>query len=187
MEKVTINQAIKNLSNFGKRITVATVRAAVNYSQKDSEIKEAIKKFKAQKFLKDKIESFKNQKPVKEIAIEIFWKKSKTWGLNPHAEVTVLFKDNTRIFQNGYFASGCGYDKESTVIAEIFNDFLRYKLYRKRNRNNVPYGVNFSDYGHYFSGGIGVSCYYEIAKYLGGKMTCLYNSSEIDIYKVSFR
>lgn len=99
----------------------------------------------------------RHQKPVKSITITIEWRTSRTWGSNPHAEAQVEFQDGTFYRKNGYTCSGCGYDKESTVIAEVFNDFLRYKLYQKRSwkdkingqETNHPYGV------YYYSGSTG--------------------------------
>ena len=42
--------------------------------------------------------------------IEIVWKKNTTWGLNPHASVTI-----DGITTTGR-ASGCGYDKASAAV-----------------------------------------------------------------------
>ena len=59
----------------------------------------------------------RSQKPVKSITITIEWKKSRTWGMNPNANAQVEYKDGT--YDTGSAsASGCGYDKESTVIRE---------------------------------------------------------------------
>ena len=49
------------------------------------------------------------------ISISVDWVRSRTWGNNPHAEA----RTNTGTFSGT--ASGCGYDKESTAIAEALN------------------------------------------------------------------
>lgn len=142
-----------------------------------------------------KIETEKNQKPVKEMTITIEWTKSRTWGSNPHASAKINFMDGSFIRSEGYTASGCGYDKESTVIGEIFNNFMKYKLWqipyeviansRPTNiENPAPYGihaylVNSRSYGQ----GIGTNCYYDIAKYIGGKFEHISSGKTFDVYK----
>lgn len=76
------------------------------------------------------IEAEKNQKPVQSLTITIEWKKSRMWGYNPHATGQVSYKDGTgdRFYAK---ASGCGYDKKSQVIADLFNQVLKYKLWNK--------------------------------------------------------
>src|SRR3990167_10797250 len=137
----------------------------------------------------DEIESHKGQKPVKSITINIEWKKSRVWGNNPCAYADVCYKDGSHTRSKDYRASGCGYDKESTVIAECFNEFLRYKLYQKHiwkdsingEKVNHPYGVYYyngaegqkHDQGYIstptYNGGVGTSCYYKISEFVGGK------------------
>jgi hypothetical protein len=74
-----------------------------------------------------KIEAERNQKPVKEIEISIEWKKSRMWGNNPHLTAWVRFEDETSE-KFCCTASGCGYDKESQVISDVYNEFLKYKF-----------------------------------------------------------
>jgi hypothetical protein len=142
-----------------------------------------------------RIEAEKNQKPVKSITISIEWKKSRTWGANPHAEAAVYFHDGTTERRDGYTCSGCGYDKESTVIAEIFNEFMKYKLWNlsaeaikggqgSMDSGPAPYGINnYSPSSRSFGGGIGTSCYYRIAEYLGGKFENVASGKTFDVYK----
>jgi hypothetical protein len=150
------------------------------------------------------IEEQKSQKHVKSLTISIEWRKSRTWGHNPHAEVAVEFHDGTFIRKDGYKCSGCGYDKESTVIAEIFNDFLRYKLYEKHElesringeTTNHPYGVYYYDGkvippkpGDYyyskpsFNHGVGTSCYYSIGKFIGGTFENVASGKSFSVFK----
>lgn len=149
-----------------------------------------------------RIESERNQPAVKEITISIEWKKSRTWGSVPHARADVTFKDNTAgeygtgfYRQGGYTAGGCGYDKESTVIAQIFNQFLRYKLWLlsdeaikggngSNDAGSAPYGIHhYRDNYRTFGGGIGTNCYYRIAEYIGGKFEHIASGKTFDVYK----
>lgn len=142
-----------------------------------------------------RIEAERNQKPVEHLTISIEWKKSRTWGHNPHASVEVRYQDGTYTSRDGYTASGCGYDKESTVIAEIFNDFLKYKLWQlspearkggngSLDKGNAPYGIHvYNDNRPHFGGGIGTSCYYRIAEYIGGKFEKLASGKTFDVYR----
>jgi len=151
-----------------------------------------------------KIELEKNQERVKEITITVEWVKSRTWGHNPHATAEVTFKgdetaENYPNFERreGYKASGCGYDKESTVIAGIFDDFLKYKLWgtlpqeKKYHVNGEkraePYGIvwgHTGDYEYrYYSGGIGTNCYYTISEYIGGKFEHVASGKGFDVYR----
>ena len=148
---------------------------------------------------KAQVEAFKEkakreQRPVKAITIAIEWRKSRTWGNNPHAEARVEFHDGTFRRMDGLTASGCGYDKESTVIAEIFNAFLLYKLYGplpsdyreylNGEQVNKPYGVYLpGDWSAHYEGGIGTSCYYNISKFIGGTFEHIASGKTFDVYK----
>lgn len=134
----------------------------------------------------------KNQKPVKEMTLCIEWKKSRMWGNNPSLEAKVLFHDGSFERSEGFKASGCGYDKESTVIAQAFNKYLKYKLWalplelrqRAASDQKVPYGITSYQVDHpSFEGGIGTSCYYEIAKHVGGKFEHVASGKTFDVYK----
>lgn len=156
------------------------------------------------------IELQKKQREVASLTIIIEWKKSYTWGMNPNASVEVEYKhaDFTKgeaKFErsDGYRCSGCGYDKESTVIADIFNRYLRYKLYQKRELKstingeevNHPYGVYYynGDIGEkcangyidkpMYNDGVGTSCYYDIAKFIGGRFENVANGKTFSVFK----
>jgi len=125
-----------------------------------------------------RIEAEKNQKPVKSLAITIEWKKSRTWGNVPHASATVGFHDGTYARSDGFTAGGCGYDKESTVVAEIFNKYLKYKLYILPMTEKRPYGM----YRDFFGGGIGMRAYESIAKTIGGELKSVASGKTFDVY-----
>jgi hypothetical protein len=153
-----------------------------------------------------RIEAEKNQKPVKSLTISIEWKKSRMWGSNPHASAEVHFQDGTFERREGYTAGGCGYDKTSTVVAEIFDDFLKYKLWGKLptekkyhingEKRDRPYGVSFGDYPigdgkendvkipyRQFSGGIGMSCFPAISEFIGGTFETVASGKSFDVYR----
>jgi len=126
------------------------------------------------------------QKRVKSLLITINWYKNRYWGNCPRASVNVEFKDGSSTYRDGYGATGCGYDKESTVIAAIWNDFIKYKLYRKRP-GEKPYGCSVFNkgdkWGPHFDGGVGTSCYYKIADYIGGKFENVEGRKTSDVFK----
>jgi len=128
----------------------------------------------------------KKQKHVQDLTITIEWKKSQMYGYNPHAQVEVHYEDGTYSFKEGYTCTGCGYDKESTVISQIFNDTLKYKLWELEDKENkdIPYGIRLAfDYNPLFEGGIGANCYYKISEFIGGKFELIANTKTVDVYK----
>ena len=60
-----------------------------------------------------------------DIKISIEWKKSATWGANPHGEAWLSFIDKDGHRNSKYVTfggvSGCGYDKLSTAVAGCLN------------------------------------------------------------------
>jgi len=141
-----------------------------------------------------RVEEEKNQKPVKSITISIEWKKSRRWGSNPVAEGRIEYADGTWGHTATARASGCGYDKESAVIAQIFNWCLKYKLWAlsdeamngERGGGRVPYGINRYNNGRCFASGVGTSCYYDICKYLGGTFVHTASGKAFDVYTATF-
>lgn len=102
--------------------------------------------------------------------VVITFKRSRTWGWNPHAEAIV----NCQYKYIGK-ASGCGYDKKSTACAEALNqsDSVLKALYQvknanpeKRNHDCLGYG---SGYGilPYLEGGVGLDSFAIIFTDLG--------------------
>jgi hypothetical protein len=129
-----------------------------------------------------RIEAEKSQKPVKEIYLSIEWKKSRMWGHNPHLEAKAIHEDGTISYFNST-ASGCGYDKESQVISDVFNNMLKYKLYELETADGLPYGIRLTDNYKGFSGGIGTNCYYSISEHIGGKFEKVASGKTYDAYK----
>lgn len=86
----------------------------------------------------------RSEKPdVHILEIELEWKNSRTWGYCPVASMRWLDKDGWHYENNFSTASGCGYDKASTVVAECCNAVLSGMLWRKkRTKKQIPYGVS---------------------------------------------
>lgn len=138
------------------------------------------------KKLQLKIDAKKNQKPVQSIKINIEWSKAG----HPICEAWVTYKDQTgEVFKAR--AGGWGYCKESTVISEIFNNCLAYKLYELQDQliqlgEKKPYGISNNYSYPYFAGGVGTSCYYRITEFLGGKFEKVASGKTFDAFKVTF-
>lgn len=125
---------------------------------------------------------------VKRLRIHVQWKKSATWGRNPHAHYSCYFQDGT--YTSGdETCGGCGYDKESTVIARIFDECCSGMLWRKTRKKssleNKPYGI-YMGYFPFFEGGVGTSCYTTITKWLGGQWECVDSGKDYDSYEITF-
>lgn len=132
------------------------------------------------------------------ISISVDWVRSKTWGYNPRVEV----RTNTGTYYGT--ASGCGYDKESTAIADAFNrcDSILKALYQLKenglragktdtsrtactgvdNRNICGYGSGYSVLP-YFESGVGASCFWSILKDCGYK-TSGHHTKHSDFYNI---
>lgn len=125
---------------------------------------------------------------VKRLIICIDWKRSRTWGYNPHLRYKCIYKDGT--YESGTATcTGCNYDKASTVVAEAFNACLSGMLWRKRNKKQeAPYGIcrGKGCWFPSFSGGIGVSCYPAITEWLGGKWEHTDHDDCYDRYEINF-
>lgn len=142
-----------------------------------------------------KVKDERRDKKIKAIDVTIEWKKSSTYGYCPKLTGKVEYEDGRIENAEGYKASGWGYDKESTVFASICNDFLRYKLWEIQDNNSkeelekikVPYGIYFDkEFSPHFAGGVGMSCYYGIIEFLGGKLTEVANTKTVTVYRIEF-
>lgn len=134
---------------------------------------------------------------VLHLEIDITWKESKTWGLCPHAEARWKSTEGWNYDDKAGSASGCGYDKLSSCVAEVLNKVLTRNLYEKRRLvatkskvpGGVPYGLTSSEYNvaPWIMGGTGISCYPPVIAFLGGKMKCVVESKRFDKYVIDFK
>lgn len=123
---------------------------------------------------------------VKHIRMSIEWRKSPTWGCNPHLTGSVVTTDGECHYDKDVTCSGCGYDKESTVMAEFLNAYLQGMLWRKRNfrTRKPPYGVRYQKgWMPYFEGGVGADCTVSVLKWLGFKLTSSSHGKTWDFYE----
>jgi hypothetical protein len=146
-------------------------------------IKSAInenKKYRNKSLLK--IAEAENAEELEYIRINVDWVRNRTWGYNPKVEIWT---------NCGYYtgsASGCGYDKESSAIAEALNSSpeVMKKLYELAEkmlkevgdiaykselnciswRNSIGYGSGYS-IRPYFEGGVGIGCFERILNKMG--------------------
>ena len=97
-----------------------------------------------------------------EITIAIDYKRSSTWGHNPHAHVraSVINNNNRVIAQDTStdYASGCGYDKTSAAICYAFNRNSILQTLALWNGFTPTEYTHRKDYGYSYSfDGRGVS------------------------------
>ncbi len=127
-------------------------------------------------------------------SIVIEWKKSRTWGRNYHATALVVYPGS---FQKEFTAacSGCGYDKESTVVADLLNQFMLGVVIKKMKRlKEFPYGLRHDDNGVFpprFSGGVGMSCYKDsyrndsVLQVLGWSLRNVAYTNTMDVWELT--
>lgn len=162
-----------------------TRQRAVEYASKRY-FKQAMKDL--EKRIARMVRVFENDLPM-EITVTVEWKRSSTWGHNPHVTANI-----DGVVYRGT-ASGCGYDKESTAIANAFNQStamlrLLYTLKASallegkkpgENNSNTPLCSYGAGYGAlpYYEGGVGSNCFWSILK------NCGYSTKYIDAGKYS--
>ena len=163
-------------------------RIKLTLEQKEAN-KIARKKAKEQAKEQQRIQSERNQKPVESITINVVWRKSRTWGYNPFLEATVRHTDGT-ITAIKETCSGCGYDKLSTVVGQLFNEVLKYKLWELRDNNetkDLPYGIDICPDYCGFGQGVGISCYPAICDKIGFIFKQTYNGKSEDGFTVTLK
>jgi hypothetical protein len=119
---------------------------------------------------------------LKYIEVRVEWKKSATWGHNPHAEAWT---------SGGYYntgkASGCGYCKESAAIGEALADSLSLQRFIIENLSKLKdeYGIELRwGLAHLSIGGKGVSTLLNIFKRLKGWTINEMHGQTFDGYRI---
>lgn len=132
-----------------------------------------------------RITEIENTTPNAGLKIDVEWKKSANWGYCPNANIySWNYEASNRATAK---SSGCGYDKLSTVTADLLNSdnsILNVVLtaYEKAITadNTIKdvedvlyYGIsgNIIDGLQLFDGGVGVSCHIAILRKLGYSVT----------------
>ena len=176
-------KSIKNLKNIKAR---AEANSICDPKEKPAKIEARI--------LKEWADAEAQPDPS-EITITIEWTKSRMWGSKPHAVGRVWDKDgNYKCYEAT--CSGCGYDKESTVIAEILNHCMRGVLLKAVNKGKeIPYGASVDQNGVWvpsFSGGVGTSCFEDgysrpgVIQAIGGSMTKVASGNTFDAWEIKY-
>lgn len=136
---------------------------------------------------------FKDDREIKRIVVATDWRRGNMQSNQCKAEIKVTYTDYcTEIFKSDR-TGGCGYDKESTAIADAFNriNALLKELALKANeaiekgegyREYIGYGCGYSTLP-YFEGGVGFNSQAGILNGLGYKMTHLHWTKTSDIYE----
>lgn len=139
----------------------------------------------------EKLEKMESAPTVKEISIDVDWRRNATWGYNPFATVRV-WTDNGYFESTGY-ASGCGYDKRSAAVGEALN-----KIYpviaelcnvKEQNMSDtckesskcICYGAGYGAIP-YFEGGVGINCHIQMLELCGLKKTVEHGTKTTDYY-----
>lgn len=124
--------------------------------------------------------------------ISIKWKRSQMWGSNPTADVYLWNGESSENYSSGSIG-GCGYDKESTAIAQALNqsNSVLKALYLKKekkpkmtNRDLFGYGSGSGLFPN-IEGGVGVSCYPAIFAKIGYVFKGTAHGKTFDQYEIS--
>jgi len=121
----------------------------------------------------EKLTKIKQAEDIEQIRISVEWKNSRTWGSNPHVELSAYSSNSC--YNAKATASGCGYDKECQAIAKALNSIygVRKLLLEKLDYINEkkPYGIIQYGIIPSFSGGVGTNCFTSFFKDIGWKVT----------------
>ena len=133
--------------------------------------------------------SERNQKQVQEMYFNIEWKKSNTWGMNPHLNTWAIYKDGSVVrHQIKFTCSGSGYNKENCVLAQAFNFHLLYLLWQYHDTGAtecISFSLPSKSWNFPYFGESGQ--YAEMFKLLGGKFVHVTNTPTYDSFCLSFR
>jgi len=132
-----------------------------------------------------------NLQEIESLTINVEWKKSSMWGMNPTAEAYI---NGIGRVSSGSIG-GCGYDKQSTAVANVLNQAPQFKKImcelknklsncKKQNRELFGYG---SGYGIIpsFEGGVGVNCYDRIFNSIGYEFKTVSSGKNFDVYQIN--
>lgn len=116
----------------GHQIDAGHVKRSHEYLEKDLP--------KEERYWTERLEAADKAGKLIEINISVNWNKSRTWGMNPHAECWVYFEDaeyGTRSTYSEGRASGCGYDKRSAAVQIAFEFNISKKRCRTASRKDL--------------------------------------------------
>lgn len=151
---------------------------------------------KAAAELKNRIKNIDSAGVLFSAEISIEWKKSRMWGMNPTATAQIISQDANGNFIYENFsdsASGCGYDKESTVIAGCLNQsnaiLKAFRIFIDQAKENprefFGYGIGFYNQIYTVSGGVGAECYKRNFESIGYNFQRIASGKTFDVYKIT--
>lgn len=135
----------------------------------------------------DKVNEIANAEKFDGCTITIDWRKGSMGANQAKAELRGCG------YIEGSRTGGCGYDKESTAMADVLNECypLMKLLYKYRaehldgtNHNTFGYGSGYNKVLPYFEGGVGVSSFYRIFETIGCTLKHVACGKTFDVYEV---
>lgn len=126
----------------------------------------------------DRIERADKGGRVVEIHVSVDWKKSRTWGSNPTAEVWLSYdcckKGGGSAYAKSASIGGCGYDKRSTAVSEALSKLnsdakaaLDRLVFEGGERVWKEYVFDKGPVPHFSFGGKGISTFTGLFPYIG--------------------
>ena len=137
-----------------------------------------------QKYL-HKLERAANAPELRDLTVCVEWAKSRTWGANPTATVTV---NDSHHYETTGHASGYGYDRGSAAIANAMNAnaaVLRILYTHAEKGGKFAYSVYTFAGLPYFDGGCGVSCFRNVFEGCGYEWRDLVHRKTFDSYMMT--
>ena len=146
---------------------------------REKEINDINKKRQA---MLNRLDAVSQAEPLQYVEARVEWKKSRTWGYNPHVDAWTTGSH----YDTGK-ASGCGYDKESAAIGEALADSLSLQRFIIENLSKLKdeYGIE-TRFGiaHLSIGGKGVSTLLNLFRKVKGWTVDEMHGNSFDGYKI---
>lgn len=188
VKKITDAWFYSDLLPAGKKKAVWDIEALKTYliSRKTKATEKEIQKQLTH------LQTVEQASDLESITVSIEWKKSRMWGNNPTADARVCDKEYGHNYNSGSIG-GCGYDKESTAIAQAVNQsnsFLK-AMYQVKEQNVATNNRDLFGYGSGYGilprleGGVGVSCYPKIFETIGFVFKNTASGKTFDVYTVT--
>lgn len=133
----------------------------------------------------ERLAAIENAPDLESAEITVEWTRSATWGSNPKATVVV----NNMYRLESSSVGGCGYDKETTAIAQAMNQsstILKMACMEIENNAKLYAVNNFFEYLSLpsFEGGVGVSSYRSAFESMGYKWKNISSGKHFDVYTI---
>lgn len=131
------------------------------------------------------------------VKIQLEWVRNRTWGNCPKGEAWILFKNANGDQDSKYITcssvTGCGYDKQSTTVANLLNQVneVLKPLYVAKEKKPTANNHELLGYGSGYGieprleGGVGVNCFPRIFDKVGFKFETVASGSNFDVYTIT--